>query len=50
MAGNKNVEWLPYADEGHGFRMDADRIDYWKHVEKFLDKYLRNAGATVAAR
>jgi pimeloyl-ACP methyl ester carboxylesterase len=38
---NKNVEWIEYPDEGHGFRLEKDAIDYWRHVEAFLDKYLR---------
>jgi dipeptidyl aminopeptidase/acylaminoacyl peptidase len=37
---NKNVEWLEYADEGHGFTYEKDRIDFYKHVEAFLEKNL----------
>jgi len=37
---NRNVEYIVYPEEGHGWREEADRIDFWKHVETFLDKYL----------
>ncbi len=37
---NKNVEWIVYYDEGHGFYHDEHRIDYWKHVEAFLHRCL----------
>ncbi|HWM71002.1 MAG TPA: prolyl oligopeptidase family serine peptidase [Steroidobacteraceae bacterium] len=37
---NKNVEWIVYSDEGHGFHQDEHRIDYWKHVEAFLHRCL----------
>ena len=39
---NKNVEWIIYADEGHGWHYAEDSIDFWKHVEIFLDKNLKN--------
>ena len=35
---NKQVEWIEYEDEGHGWRLPANRIDFWGKVEKFLDK------------
>jgi len=38
---NKNVEWIVYADEGHGISHENNRIDFWTHVETFLDKYLK---------
>jgi dipeptidyl aminopeptidase/acylaminoacyl peptidase len=37
---NHDVEYLVYPDEGHGWRDEADRIDFWKHVDVFLDKHL----------
>jgi dipeptidyl aminopeptidase/acylaminoacyl peptidase len=40
---NKNVEWIVYSDEGHGFRQDEHRIDYWKHVESFLGRCFSSA-------
>jgi dipeptidyl aminopeptidase/acylaminoacyl peptidase len=37
---NSHVEWIVYTNEGHGWRHQDDRIDFWKHVETFLDKNL----------
>jgi dipeptidyl aminopeptidase/acylaminoacyl peptidase len=31
------VEWIVYKDEGHGWYFQEDKIDFWKHVLKFLD-------------
>jgi dipeptidyl aminopeptidase/acylaminoacyl peptidase len=38
---NKNVEWVVYPDEGHGWRELKDNVDWWTRVEKFL---ARNIG------
>ncbi|NGZ86811.1 S9 family peptidase [Duganella aceris] len=40
--GNPNVEWIEYEEEGHGWELPKNRIDFWGRVEKFLDK---NIGA-----
>ena len=40
---NRNVEWKVYADEGHGWLLPANQIDFWNRVEVFLDKNLKNA-------
>ena len=37
-AGNKDVEWVAYATEGHGWREFKNNIDWWTRVEKFLDR------------
>jgi dipeptidyl aminopeptidase/acylaminoacyl peptidase len=37
---NPQVEWIEYPDEGHGWHVPKNRIDFWQHVEKFLDKNL----------
>ncbi len=37
---NRNVEWISYPNEGHGWRNEATRIDFWKRVEAFLAKNL----------
>jgi dipeptidyl aminopeptidase/acylaminoacyl peptidase len=37
---NPNVEYIVYPDEAHGWHREADSIDFWKHVEAFLDKNL----------
>jgi dipeptidyl aminopeptidase/acylaminoacyl peptidase len=39
-ATNKEVEWIVYNDEGHGWSVPANRIDFWSRVEKFLDKHI----------
>jgi dipeptidyl aminopeptidase/acylaminoacyl peptidase len=33
---NKTVEWVIYPDEGHGWLQEANDIDFWTRVEKFL--------------
>ena len=37
---NRNVEWISYPNEGHGWRNEATTIDFWKRVEAFLAKNL----------
>ena len=39
-ANNPNVEYLSY-EEGHGWRHEKTRIDFWQQVERFLDKNLK---------
>ncbi|NVM78048.1 dipeptidyl aminopeptidase/acylaminoacyl peptidase [Duganella sp. SG902] len=41
---NPNVEWIEYEEEGHGWKLPKNRIDFWGRVEKFLDKNI-GAGA-----
>ncbi len=33
---NKKVEWVVYADEGHGLLHENNRIDFYKRVDAFL--------------
>ena len=40
---NKDVEWIVYPSEGHGWMLQANDIDFWTRVEKFLDRNLKNA-------
>jgi acetyl esterase/lipase len=40
---NKSVDWVVYADEGHGFMLPANEIDFWTRVDRFLDANLKNA-------
>ena len=40
---NKDVEWIDYPSEGHGWMLEANDIDFWTRVEKFLDRNLKNA-------
>ena len=35
---NKDVEWVVYEDEGHGFRVKKNALDFYGRVEKFLDR------------
>jgi dipeptidyl aminopeptidase/acylaminoacyl peptidase len=40
---NKNVEWVFYADEGHGWFYEQNKFDFWTKVENFLDANLKKA-------
>jgi dipeptidyl aminopeptidase/acylaminoacyl peptidase len=35
---NRNVEWIEYPEEAHGWVLEKNKIDFWSRVEKFLDK------------
>ena len=35
---NQDVEWVVYPEEGHGWTLAQNRIDFWSRVEKFLDR------------
>ncbi|HEU4374202.1 MAG TPA: alpha/beta fold hydrolase [Telluria sp.] len=35
---NPDVEWVVYEDEGHGWAVPKNRVDFWRRVEKFLDR------------
>ncbi len=39
-ASNKNVEWVLYPEEGHGWRLPKNEIDFWGRVEAFLDRHI----------
>jgi dipeptidyl aminopeptidase/acylaminoacyl peptidase len=41
---NPNVEWIEYDEEGHGWKLPKNRIDFWGRVEQFLNK---NIGASA---
>jgi dipeptidyl aminopeptidase/acylaminoacyl peptidase len=36
----KDVEYVVYPDEGHGFARPENRMDFYGRAEKFLAKYL----------
>ena len=40
---NQQVEWIEYEDEAHGWHLPANRVDFWKRVEKFLDQHIGKA-------
>jgi dipeptidyl aminopeptidase/acylaminoacyl peptidase len=42
-AANVPVEWVVYADEGHGFLVEANRFDFYRRVARFLERNLRAA-------
>ncbi len=35
---NKDVEWVEYESEGHGWKLPETRIDFWTRAVKFLDR------------
>jgi len=43
---NKDVEYVEYPTEAHGWRLLETNIDFWTRVDKFLS---RNIGPTAAA-
>jgi len=45
---NRQVEWVVYPEEGHGWSRPATRLDFWGRVEKFLARHLA-PGASSAA-
>lgn len=49
---NRQVEWVEYREEGHGWRLPGNRIDFWRRVERFLDKHIgpRASAPAVEAR
>jgi dipeptidyl aminopeptidase/acylaminoacyl peptidase len=41
---NKNVEWVVYEQEGHGWTLVETRLDFWGRVEKFLRQNIGPGG------
>jgi dipeptidyl aminopeptidase/acylaminoacyl peptidase len=37
---NPALEWVEYPDEGHGWRVPANQVDFWNRTARFLDKHL----------
>jgi dipeptidyl aminopeptidase/acylaminoacyl peptidase len=44
-AHNKQVEWIVYQDEGHGWTRPQNRFDFWTRVEKFLGRHIGDSAA-----
>ena len=45
---NKQVEWIEYDEEAHGWSLPKNRVDFWGRVEKFLDRHIgKDAGKTA---
>jgi dipeptidyl aminopeptidase/acylaminoacyl peptidase len=40
-AGKVEVEWVVYDQEGHGFLLPKNNVDFWNRVERFLAKHLQ---------
>jgi dipeptidyl aminopeptidase/acylaminoacyl peptidase len=47
---NRDVEWVSYSDEGHGWGAMETRRDFWTRVEKFLARNIGDAAPAVAAK
>ncbi|GGX91927.1 alpha/beta hydrolase family protein [Pseudoduganella dura] len=45
-ATNSNVEWVEYADEGHGWTLPKNRFDFWTRAEKFLGRHIGTGTGT----
>lgn len=37
---NKDVEWIVYNNEGHGWRQLENNVDFWTRSEKFLETHI----------
>lgn len=37
---NRQLEWVVYPEEGHGWRTLETRLDFWGRVERFLGRHL----------
>ncbi len=37
---NPQVEYIVYPDEGHGWRVPANQVDFWNRSLRFLDRHL----------
>jgi dipeptidyl aminopeptidase/acylaminoacyl peptidase len=46
---NDKVEWIEYGEEGHGWRLVKNRLDFWTRVEKFLDANIGSAAKSSAS-
>ena len=40
-SGNNQVEWVQYENEGHGFLLEKNRVDFYTRMERFLQKHLQ---------
>jgi dipeptidyl aminopeptidase/acylaminoacyl peptidase len=44
---NKQVEWVDYPGEGHGWSQASNRIDFWRRVDSFLYRQIGTPPATT---
>ena len=35
---NNQVEWIKYREEGHGWALVKNRLDFWNKVDAFLER------------
>ncbi|RZU01129.1 S9 family peptidase [Rivibacter subsaxonicus] len=47
---NKDVEWVAYGDEGHGWGSMENKRDFWGRVEKFLARNIGEVAPAVASK
>jgi dipeptidyl aminopeptidase/acylaminoacyl peptidase len=40
-SGNKNVEWVEYEKEGHGWGLEKNDVDFWTRFERFLARHVK---------
>lgn len=45
MRTNRQVEWIEYPEEGHGWSLEKNRLDFWGRVETFLDRHIGSGAA-----
>lgn len=46
----KVLEYVVYPDEGHGFRAEASKLDFWRRTSRFLAEHLSAAPARGRSR
>lgn len=44
---NPQMEWVVYEEEGHGWSLPKNRIDFWSRAERFLDRHIGKHGAAA---
>ena len=44
---NQQVEWVVYEEEGHGWSLPKNRIDFWRRAERFLDLHIGKDSAAA---
>jgi pimeloyl-ACP methyl ester carboxylesterase len=46
---NHSEEWIEYPEEGHGWYLMKNRVDFWSKVERFLDGQIGAAALPAPA-
>ena len=46
---NPHVEWVLYSEEGHGWALQKNNVDFWSRAEKLLARSIGAASATPPA-